>query len=140
MRYLTNIFLQVDTEGFFSKYILPFVVLVITYFTPTVYWITAIGFFILADFSLRALLILRSNPEDFVSSKAWKTVYKFGMGAIFIVVGYVAQRLFAPDIPIMKILGSFLILVELKSIDEKAKEATGYSLFSLLVDKLMPKK
>lgn len=131
---------QLNSESFFMKYILPLFTLLFTYFSPTVYWICAIGFFIAMDFCLRTLLILKTNPDDFVSSKAWKTVYKFGVGLIFIVTGYVAQRIFVPDIPIMKILGSFLILVELKSIDEKAMEATGYSLFSLLIDKLMPKK
>lgn len=94
----------------------------------------------MADFALRTMIILRNNPSNFVSSKAWRTVYKFGIGTVFILVAYVAQKLFVPDIPIMKILGSFLILVEMKSIDEKAKEATGYSLFSLIIDKLMPKK
>lgn len=122
------------------KYLSPLFTILFTYFAPTFFWIAAIGFFIFADFALRTLLILRTNPSEFVSSKAWKTVYKFGMGLIFIVVAYVTQRLFAPDVPIMKILGSFLILVELKSIDEKAKESTGYSLFTLVVEKLMPKK
>lgn len=129
-----------NTGTIVDKYVFPFIVLILTYFAPVAYWVGAIGFFILADFTLRTLLIMRSNPEDFVSSKAWKTVYKFGIGVVFIVVAHVAQTMFAPDIPIMKILGSFLIIVELKSIDEKAKEATGYSLFSLIVDKLMPKK
>lgn len=132
--------IQTQMEGIFSKYILPFLALVYTYFAPTVYWITAVGFFIMADFLLRTLLILRSDPSKFVSARAWKTVYKFGMGGLFIIVAYVAQRMFSPDVPVMKILASFLILVELKSIDEKAKEATGYSLFSLVVEKLMPKK
>lgn len=140
MKPIASLLLQADAGGLFSKYILPAFVLMITYFSPTVYWITAIGFFITADFILRALLILRTNPENFVSSKAWKTVYKFGVGMIFIVVAHVAQRIFAPDMPFMKIIGSFLILCELKSIDEKAKEATGYSLFSLIVDKLIPRK
>ena len=133
-------FMQFDSQGFFSKWIVPFFVVIYTYFAPTAYWIGSIGFFIIADFVLRTLLILKSNPSDFVSSKAWRTVYKLGIGIVFILVAYVSQRIFCPDVPLMKILGSFLILCELKSIDEKAKEATGYSLFTYVVDKLIPKR
>jgi len=122
-----------------EKYIIPLFIAISTYFAPTFYWFGAIGFFISADLVLRLIACKKAN-EEIVSSKMWRTVYKFGAGATFILVAFACEKLFIPDIPIMKIIGSYLILVELKSIDEKAKEMTGFSLFSLVIDKLNPKK
>jgi len=122
-----------------EKYIIPLFIAISTYFAPTFYWFGAIGFFITADLVLRLIACKKTN-EEIVSSKMWRTVYKFGAGATFILVAFACEKLFIPDIPIMKIIGSYLILVELKSIDEKAKEMTGFSLFSLVIDKLNPKK
>lgn len=124
---------------FFEKYVLPFLISCVTFITPAVYWMTAIGFFIMADLGLRLLICLRKN-EPIVSSKLWKTIYKMGVSMIFILVAFACEYMFAPDIPFTKIVGSFMILVEIKSIDEKAYEITGYSLFSLIIDKLTPKK
>lgn len=122
-----------------EKYILPLFIVLATYFAPTFYWFGAIGFFITADLVLR-MILLKKNNEEIVSHKMWRTVYKFGAGATFILVAFVCEKLFIPSMPVMKIIGSYLILVELKSIDEKAKEMTGVSLFSLVIDKLTPKK
>lgn len=121
-----------------EKYIIPAAIALSTYLAPTFYWFGAIGFFIVADLVLRLLICKRNNIE-IVSEKMWRTVYKFGVGCIFILVGYICQKLFVPDIPVMKIIGSYLILVELKSIDEKAKETTGFSLFSIVIERLSPK-
>lgn len=126
-------------ETLASKYLFPFIVLVWTFISPTFYWILSIGFFIAMDLLLRILLCLRSG-ETVESSKMWKTSYKFFMASIFIIVAHVSQQLFVPDIPFMKIVGSYLIIHELKSIDEKAQEATGVSLFNLVISKLLPKK
>lgn len=131
---------NIDTKvTIMEKYIIPFAIAVSTYFAPTFYWFGAIGFFIVADLILR-LIICKKSEIAIESNKMWKTVYKFGAGCIFILVAFACEKLFVPDIPVMKIIGSYLILVELKSIDEKAKEMTGFSLFSLVIDKLNPKK
>ena len=122
-----------------EKYIMPLFIALATYFAPTFYWFGAIGFFITADLVLRLIICKKANV-NIESGKMWRTVYKFGAGATFILVAFACEKLFVPDIPIMKIIGSYLILVELKSIDEKAKEMTGFSLFSLVIDKLNHKK
>lgn len=122
-----------------EKYIIPFAIAAGTYFAPTFYWFGTIGFFIVADLILR-LIICKKAEVEIQSEKLWRTVYKFGAGCVFILVAFACEKLFVPDIPVMKIIGSYLILVELKSIDEKAKEMTGFSLFSLVIDKLNPKK
>lgn len=86
------------------------------------------------------LILCKKACIEIVSEKLWRTVYKFGAGATFILIAFACEKLFIPDIPVMKIIGSYLILVELKSIDEKAKEMTGISLFSIVIEKLTPKK
>jgi len=129
----------IDKVSFMEKYIIPFLAVVGTFLFPVLYWFAAIGFFIMADLMLR-LIICVKKKEDIISRKLWRTLVKFGAGCIFILVAHGCQVILVPDIPMMKIIGSFLILVELKSIDEKAKELTGFSLFSLVIDKLSPKK
>lgn len=125
--------------NFMGEYVLPFLVVAYTFFAPTLYWIGAIGIFISADLALRLLLLLKEGKR-IESSKLWRTAYKFGAGMIFIMVAFVCEKMFLPDMPFLQIIGGYLIFVELKSIDEKAFEWTGYSLFSLVVDKLTPKK
>lgn len=122
-----------------EKYIIPFLITVSTCLAPTFYWFGAIGFFMAADVALRSLIIFRKDSNEWLSGKLWRTVWKFGIGCIFILVAYACEKLFVPDIPVMKIIGSYLILVELKSIDEKAREITGFSLFSLVIERLTPK-
>ena len=122
-----------------EKYIIPALIVTGTFLLPVLYWFSAIGFFIGADLALR-LIICKKKKEPIISSKMWKTVWKFAGGCVFILVAYACQILFVPDIPMMKIAGGYLILVELKSIDEKAHEMTGYSLFNLVIDKFSTKK
>lgn len=124
---------------FMEKYIIPLLIAIGTFLLPVVYWFSAIGFFIGADLALR-LILCKKHDVEIVSSKMWKTVWKFAGGCTFILVAYGCQILFVPDVPMMKIAGGYLILVELKSIDEKAQEMTGYSLFNIVISKLLPKK
>ena len=123
----------------FQKYVLPALALAFTYLSPMFYWFGAIGMFIGLDLIVR-VLILKRDGTAIESCKMWRTVYKFGIGCAFIMVGYACQLMFVPDIPVMKIIGSYLIIVELKSLDEKAKELTGFSLFSFVIDKIVPNK
>lgn len=102
--------------------------------SPTFYWIFAVGGFISADLVLR-LLICKRNGVPIRSEKMWRTVYKFGFAMIFILTAHLFQYIFYADIPIVKIIASYLILVELRSIDEKAQEITGNSLFNIVIDK-----
>jgi len=121
-------------EFAFHKFILPLITIVYVFFAPSFYWIAAVGFFIAADLLLR-LLICKKLSITIESEKMWRTVYKFGFALVFILTAYVFQRVFDTDIPIMKIIASYLILVELRSIDEKAQEVTGNGMFSIVIEK-----
>lgn len=130
---------NMDKITFMEKYIIPVLITVGTFLFPVLYWFAAIGFFIGSDLALR-LIICKKKNIPILSEKMWRTVWKFAGGCVFILVAYGCQLLFVPDIPMMKIAGGYLILVELKSIDEKAFEITGYSLFNIVINKLSPKK
>ena len=127
------------TLPFFEKYILPFAIMLFTYFSPMFFWFGAIGFFITADLVVRCL-ILKRNKKPIESEKMWRTVYKFGIAATFISIAFFCEKYIVKGFPVMNILGSYLVLVELKSLDEKAKEVTGISVFGFLIEKLTPKK
>jgi len=124
---------------FILEYIGSLMVVLYTFLFPTFYWIGSIGLFIFADLLLRLLLCLK-NKKEIRSDRLWKTAYKLGASMIFIFVAYMCEKLFIRDIPFLEITGSFLILIELKSIDEKAAEWTGHSLYALIINKLIPKK
>jgi len=124
---------------FMEKFIMPLLITAGVFLLPVFYWFMAIGFFIGADLALRLIICKRKNVP-IISEKMWRTVWKFAGGCVFILVAYACQLLFVQDIPMMKIAGGYLILVELKSIDEKAFEITGYSLFNIVINKLSPNK
>ena len=127
------------TENIFYKFIASAAVFLYVFFTPTFYWIAAVGFFIASDLIIR-LLVCKRNNTPIESEKMWRTVYKFGFGLMFILTAHVFQRIFNSDIPIMKIIASYLILVELRSIDEKAQEITGNSMFKIVIEKFSLKQ
>jgi hypothetical protein len=55
-------------------------------------------------------------------------------------VAFFVQKTIVPDIPLLKIVGGLMIASELKSIDEKAKEIYGFSLFDTVISRLIKKK
>jgi len=121
-------------EVFFYKFILPLVTILWVFFAPIFYWMGIIGFFIFSDLLLR-LLICKRNGIEIRSDKLWRTVYKLSYSLTFLMIAYFSSIILETDIPFMKIIASYLILTELKSIDEKAVEITGSSLFKIVIDK-----
>lgn len=84
--------------------------------------------------------ILTLKPNEFDSKRIKETYRKFGNGLIFIAVSFFVQKAIVPDIPLLKIVGGLMIASELKSIDEKAKQIYGFSLFDTVINKLIKKK
>lgn len=124
-------------ENVFSTVILPALCVLGASLMEPFLWMLAIGFLMACDFGLRALTL---KPGEFSSKRMWDSVNKFGKGAIFIAVTFFLQKVLFPDIPLLKIIAGLMIASELKSIDEKAKEIYGFSLFDFLIEKLNKKK
>lgn len=124
-------------EDVFSSIILPSLCMFITGLSEPFWWMLAIGFLMSCDFGLRVLTL---KAGEFDSKKMWASVNKFGKGAIFILVAFFLQKFIVPDLPLVKITGGLMIASELKSIDEKAKEIYGFSLFDAVISRLTKKK
>lgn len=130
-----NIFMTKDDV--FSRIILPALCMLATNLSEPFWWMVSIGFLMACDFGLRVLSL---KEGEFDSHKMWATVNKFGRGLIFIAVAFFIQTSVVPDIALVKIVGGLMVASELKSIDEKAKEIYGFSLFDFVIEKLVKKK
>lgn len=124
-------------EDFFSKIILPALCVLATNLSEPFWWILSIGFLMTCDFGIRVSTLQKG---EFDSKKMWASVNKFGRGLIFIAVAFFVQKTIVPDIPLLKIVGGLMVASELKSIDEKAKEIYGFSLFEAVISRLSKKK
>lgn len=124
-------------EDIFSKVILPALCMLVTYLSEPFWWMLSIGFLMTCDFGIRVLTL---KAGEFDSKKMWASVNKFGRGLIFISVAFFVEKTIAPDIPFLKIVGGLMVASELKSIDEKAKQIYGFSLYETVISKLTKKK
>jgi len=106
----------------------------VVYFSPTFQILFGIGFLVMIDF-VTGILSARKRGEEITSKKMRPTVMKgFGyMSAIL--VAYVTQKVFMPDMEIMKIVSGLVAMMELKSLDENLTTITGKSLFKKFLDK-----
>jgi hypothetical protein len=124
-------------EDFFSRVILPALCVLVTNLSEPFWWMLSIGFLMACDFGIRVTTL---KGGEFSSRKMWASVNKFGRGLIFIAVAFFIQKTIVPDIPLLKIVGGLMVASELKSIDEKAKEIYGFSLFEAVISRLTKKK
>jgi len=65
---------MIDTTTAFEKYVLPLLIAGYAILSPALTWFYIVGFFILADFAVKSLLVIRDDKDQFVSSKIWRTV------------------------------------------------------------------
>lgn len=126
-----------DKEDIFSRIILPALAMLAVNLSEPFWWMLAIGFLMLCDFGIRVSMLKKG---EFDSKKAWASVNKLGRSSIFIAVAFFLQQAIVPDLPLVKITGGLMIASELKSIDEKAKEVYGFSLFDFVIDRLLRRK
>jgi uncharacterized protein YacL len=117
-----------------SKYFAASFAFFISYFTPAVPLMLAIGFFVIADF-ITGIMAAKKREEEITSKKMRNTVTK-GIGyMIAILVGLVFQNHFMPNFEIMKIVSGVIAFVEIKSLDENFRIITGKSLFKQFLNK-----
>lgn len=122
-----------------DKYILPFVMSAVAFFSPTAPFIMLVGFIIIVDM-ITALICVRKEGGKVESRKLARTVGKFLVYGCAILTAHVVSKFFFPSFPALQLIAGFITFVELKSIDENIKKFTGHSMFGALLDKLKPKK
>jgi phage-related holin len=106
----------------------------VVYFSPTFQILFGIGFLVMVDFAT-GILSAKKSGEDITSKKMRLTIVK-GFGYMSsILVAYVIQKVFIPEMEVMKIVSGLVAMIELKSLDENLTKITGKSLFKKFLDK-----
>jgi len=106
----------------------------VVYFAPTFQILFGIGFLVMVDF-ITGILSARKRGEEITSKKMRPTIMK-GFGYMSsILVAYVIQKVFIPEMEVMKIVSGLVAMMELKSLDENLTTITGKSLFKKFLQK-----
>jgi hypothetical protein len=106
----------------------------VVYFAPTFQILFGIGFLVMIDF-VTGILSARKRGEEITSKKMRPTIMK-GFGYMSsILVAYVIQKVFMPEMEVMKIVSGLVAMMELKSLDENLTTITGKSLFKKFLEK-----
>lgn len=119
-------------KEFFSKWWSEILVATMAFFAP----IWALGAYctllIFADL-IFGISAAKSRGEEITSRAMSRTISKFILYNLAIVVGHGASLTFYPEIDLAKIVAAAITLVELKSIDEKFVDIFGFSVYSKLI-------
>lgn len=98
--------------------------------------IISVGVLVLADMITGIWAAYKRN-EPIKSAGLRRTVSKFIIYQIAIITGFIVEHYLIGDIvPVVKLIGGIIGLVELKSILENANSITGTDLFKLLIERL----
>lgn len=98
--------------------------------------IICVGVLVMADM-ITGVWAAYKKGESIKSAGLRRTVSKFVIYQIAIITGFIVEKYLVGDsIPITKVLGGMIGLVELKSILENANVITGTDLFRLLIERL----
>lgn len=107
---------------------------ILVMFSPTFFFIFVIGFLVVADLITGVMCAKKAN-EEITSDKMRNTTRK-GLGYMLaIIVAYIIQLAFAPELEVMKIVAGAIAFVELKSIDENYEKLYGFSIFKFILTK-----
>lgn len=110
------------------------------YFEPVQQFFLTVTFFVLADTILGVIVVIKNEGCIAVRSWGlWRMFSKITSAGIFLMVAFVVQKEYLPSLDCLKIVGCGLIIAELKSLDEKAMDLYGISLYKSIIDKLTKK-
>lgn len=108
-------------------------------FLPAGKYVAMAAFFVLSDF-ITGILAARKRGEPIRSRRMADTVTKFIAYGVFIYVASALEHGIPVDFPCVKLTAMFVVYLELKSIDENAKDITGHSIFSKIIQLINPKR
>ncbi len=111
-------------------------IIVVAVLAPIQSVIISVGVLVFAD-AITGIWASIKNGQGFNSAALRRTVSKLLIFQLCIITGFlVEQYLIGSIIPITKIIGGLIGLVELTSILENANKITGTNLFKLLIERL----
>lgn len=106
---------------------------------PAVEYVALASLFILGDLAT-GIIASHKRGERFSSKKLLNSVSKFVAYGVFILIASAVEYRFVSGFPCVKMTTLFVAYIELKSIDENAKDITGHSIFSKIIQLINPKR
>lgn len=122
-------------EDFLNKWWAEICISIGTFFMPIWSLAAYCTLLIIADL-ITGIKAAKSRKEPITSRAMSKTITKFFLYNLAILVGHGASVTFYPEVELGKVVLAAITLVELTSIDENYKDIFGYSLFGKLLDLL----
>jgi hypothetical protein len=123
-------------KAYISSILIKLTVILTAFFTPIQHFLLVIGFTVMLDAAVAIYAVIKTEGQEAVQSKRLKdTAIKSLM--YFLVMCTARSVEMAFDIEFAsKIMGSYLIITEMKSIDEKWFKVYGKSLFNVIIQAL----
>jgi phage-related holin len=106
---------------------------------PTAKWLVLVGFFVASDFVTGVFASIKRG-EMFTSNKAFRSIPKFIVYGICVLIARFMEVYFISDFPAVKFISAFIAYIELKSINENIESITGHSIFSEFIKLINPKR
>lgn len=126
-------------DSFVEKYLIAAIVWLFAFFSPIGAFVLATGLFVLCDL-VTGIIAAKKRGESLESKKLFRSVAKFLVYGVAIIVAHTINFLYIPSFPAVQLVAGFIAFVEVKSIDENIAVVTGYSILGVIVDKLKSKK
>lgn len=117
---------------FFSPFLLAI-------FVPVGKYALLASLFVLGDLVTGILAALKRG-EPFSPKKLLDSLIKLLAYWVFILIASAIEQQFIKEFPCIQMIILFVAYIELKSIDENAKDITGHSIFSSIIKLINPKR
>lgn len=117
---------------FFSPFLLAI-------FLPVGKYAFLASLFVLGDLVTGILAALKRG-EPFSPKKLLDSLTKLLAYWVFILIASAIEQQFIKEFPCIQMIILFVAYIELKSIDENAKDITGHSIFSSIIKLINPKR
>lgn len=122
-------------KGAINTFFATIVAYLLTYILPTQAIISGLFLFIVLDL-LTGSLVAVQRGFKFEWMKAVKTVYKFILYPLAVIIAHVYETDFATVVPMTSVVAGVIGLFELKSIYTNMSVLLGYDLVGLIWDKV----
>ena len=142
LNYMTDTIQKTWHNAFLTKFFGGAVVTLTSFFMPIAPFIWLTVGLVFADFITGIIASKYPKNKDkkvcIESSKIMRSVYKFAMYGIAIIVWHSISKVFLPTVELAYFATFFIAYTELKSLDENYKIIIGESLLDKMKEKIKP--
>lgn len=122
-----------------KKHSLDLITLFLAFLSPIVVVTWAMFAFVLVDFVTGIMKARKGKENDYYSISSRKmshSISKFVFYFAGIFLAHVVNNALELDMPAVKMVLGFIVVIELRSIDENMNSVLGYSIFGRMLDML----